>query len=88
MPLSDERLYKYCCPNGGARQCIYLYEEQNNDSMVFQCAKLIPDKRAYIDELVQDVINRCYKDGVDPWTLGSPIGSNCPGVLRVKYMKI
>jgi hypothetical protein len=85
MPLSENRVRDYCCPNGGRMRCIYLYEEQDNDETVNQCAKLCISKRNYIDALIQAVVDKYHSEGIDPTTLNIPLGSNCPGVLRLKY---
>lgn len=83
--LSERQVEDICLAYQGARQCRYL-EGDPQDYTKFHCRKKTPD-RSIIDEVVDDHIKQCAKNGTDPNDDDNAIGDNCSGFLPFKDIR-
>lgn len=80
--LSEAHKEDICLVYQGARQCRYL-EGDDNDFDKHYCRKISPDKKT-IDDMVDEHLAECAKNGVNPLDLQDPIGDNCSGFVCFK----
>lgn len=80
--LSERHTEDVCLVYQGAHQCRYLDGDQD-DYDKFYCRKKTSDKKV-IDEMAEEYIKECKKNGVDPHAGNQPIGDNCSGFVCFK----
>ena len=80
--LSERQLEDVCLRYQGARQCRYLDGDPENYDR-FLCKKRSTYKKV-IDEMSEEYIQDCRKNGVDPMTGDQSIGDNCSGYVLFK----
>ena len=84
MALTLKQIQDICLIGSGSTQCRYLAEDEVTDGK-FYCLKLVSKQKPEIDNEVDDFIKK-YKDrGIDPNTMGMPIGNNCSGYRSLKH---
>ncbi len=67
----------------GSGQCRYLAEDDTIDGK-FYCLKLVAQQRLEIDQEVAEFIKKHKDRGVDPYSMGLPLGDNCGGYRFLK----
>jgi hypothetical protein len=78
MSLSQKQLQNVCllfC--GDHRQCRYL--EEDSTLWKWNCTKHKKSAKVNKDLAVENYVDQCNQNGIDPKTKGVPIGDNCPG---------
>lgn len=80
--LSQKHLEDICLVYKGAFQCRYLDGDPDHYDK-FYCRKKTSDKKI-LDDLCEDHIRECIKNGVDPDAGSQPIGNNCGGYTFFK----
>jgi len=85
--LSLKQLQDVClCHDGTFERCRYL-EQDEDDWSTFFCVKLVPKKRADIDEQIDQFVEKCHKLGKDPTKENIPLGDNCKGYLKLRAVQ-
>lgn len=77
--LSDAQLQDVCLLWGGHKQCRFL-EQDEMDWNKHYCKKLTPDKKD-INAEVNKFVREKRQQGIDPKSVGDPLGDNCSGFL-------
>lgn len=80
--LSDRQTEDICLVYQGAKQCRYLDGDPDQYNK-FYCRKKTSDKKV-IDEMADEYLSECTKNGTDPLDGTNPIGDNCGGYLCFK----
>jgi len=83
MALTLKQVQDICLLGGGAGQCRFLAEDEQIDSK-FYCLKRVAQQRPEIDQEVGDFIKKHKDRGVDPYSMGLPLGDNCGGYRFLK----
>lgn len=83
MALTLKQVNDVCLLGGGSGQCRYLAEDENVDGK-FYCLKLVAQQRPEIDGEVADFIKKNKDRGIDPHSMGLPLGDNCGGYRFLK----
>lgn len=85
MALSQAQLTDVCMYGMGSDECKYLDGEHDpvTGDMKFICKKKSLERKA-IDEEVQEHMDDCKKQGMNPRSQGVPMGDNCQGFLPMK----
>lgn len=85
MALSLKQVQDVCSHLQGASQCRFLAEDDQIHGKYY-CLKLLAHQRPEIDKEVAEFTKKCKTRGVDPTTMGFPLGNNCDGYrfLKVK----
>lgn len=77
--LSDAQLQNVCLLYGGAKQCRFV-EQDDYDWNKHYCKKKTPDKKD-INKMAAEFVKEKKAQGIDPRSLGEPLGDNCLGFL-------
>ena len=80
--LSQRQVEDICLVYKGPAQCRYL-EGDPNDHTKFYCRKFTPDRKI-IDEVLDDHLRDCAKNGTDPQDGNNALGDNCKGFVCFK----
>lgn len=83
MPLTLRQIEDVCLWGKHAAQCRFLAEDMNGK---FYCIKQTP-QRTEMDAEVSAFRVKMKAKGVDPKTLGLPLGDNCKGYTFFKHKK-
>ncbi len=85
MALTLKQVQDVCSYGQGSTQCRFLAEDEQINGK-FYCLKLVAQQRPEIDKEVSDFIKKHKDRGVDPYSMGLPLGNNCSGYrfLKVK----
>jgi len=81
--LTLKQVQDICMVGNGATQCRYLAEDEQVDGK-FYCLKLVQQQKPEIDQEVADFVKKNKDRGVDPTTMGVPLGDNCGGYRFLK----
>lgn len=79
--LTLRQIEDVCLYNGGSGQCRFLAEDDKNK---FYCIKQT-SKRTAIDDEVIEFKKKQKSQGIDPNTLGIPLGDNCKGYTFFRH---
>lgn len=79
--LSLRQIEDVCLVAQGHEQCRFLAEDMYGS---FFCLKKT-GKKDEINEEVDDFIDKATKRGIDPESMGLPIGDNCKGYIFLKH---
>jgi hypothetical protein len=79
--LTLRQIEDICLVDEGANQCRYLAEDSNSN---FYCIKKT-GKKPLIDAEVEEFKKKQKSLGLDPKTLGVPLGDNCQGYIFFRH---
>lgn len=83
MALTLRQVNDVCMVNGSASQCRFLAEDEQINGKYY-CLKLLSQQKVEINQEISDFVKK-YKDkGIDPNTMGLPLGDNCGGYRFLK----
>jgi hypothetical protein len=75
MALTLKQINDICMIGTDATQCRYLADDDGK----YFCLKLISGQKAEIDKEIKEFIKKHKDRGVDPNSMGLPLGNNCGG---------
>jgi len=82
--LSLKQVEDFCLYGKGSKECRYL-EEDDAIPGRFYCLKKIVNKRQLIDKEVAEFIKDHKGRGINPSSIGIPLGDNCSGYVYLKH---
>lgn len=84
--LSDKQLEDVCLAfDPTSSRCRYL-DQDGEDMHKFYCLKKMIDRKAIIDLETKNYITDSQKKGEDPYKKNVPLGDNCGGYPKLKYL--
>jgi hypothetical protein len=83
MALSLKQVKDICMLGSGSSQCRYLAEDESLIGK-FYCLKMVRQQKPEIDIEVDEFIKKHKDRGVDPYSMGMPLGNNCGGYRLLK----
>lgn len=78
--LTLKQVNDVCLRGQGSQQCRFLAEDNNG----FYCLKKT-FRKDHINEEVDIFLERQKKNGIDPYSLGIPVGDNCSGYIFLRH---
>lgn len=85
--LSSKQLQDVCLAGThDHRQCRYIAQDEM-DWRKWYCHKKMAAKKKKIDEAVTQFIEKCKKNGTDPYANPVPLGDNCEGYPILRHIQ-
>ena len=89
MALTQKHIIDICMINSPSACCRYLDEDQDETGkIVHLCKKKMINEKKIIDEEIQEFLDKCAEDGIDPKSKRIALGDNCQGYFKfIKKMQ-